>query len=216
MHSAREALNPNLSRFDIQSSRMTMTFTQIIQVLIRGEAVPVSQIGTLVDDDDQPASAGADPCDRHLTARVATTGPSWADSAPERPPKYSAGGIGSNLKRKGGFYNHHNNSTPEESAFTPDDEKDDPHLAVPQLERKRFAKIERRTVFVKNLSDRATHKDIVEFVRGGLALDIYLRSHERSASISFVEGSAALEFMSHVKRNDIYVHGKRVCEQFIL
>ena len=46
-------------------------------------------------------------------------------------------------------------------------------------------------------------------------LDIFLRSHERSASISFVEGSAAQEFMDHVKRNDIYVHGKRVCPLLI-
>ena len=75
--------------------------------------------------------------------------------------------------------------------------------------------MERRTIFVKNVSDRATHKDLVDFVRGGLALDMYLRSHERSASISFVEGSAAQEFMSHVKRNDIYVHGKRVGDPFV-
>ena len=63
---------------------------------------------------------------------------------------------------------------------------------------------------MKNISDRAKHQDIIDVVRGGLVLDIYLRSHERSASISFVEGSAAQEFMKHVKRNDIYVHGKRV------
>ncbi len=118
------------------------------------------------------------------------------------------------MKGKGGFYNHHNSSALEdESAFTPDFEKDDPFLAAPQPERKRYAKMEQRTIFAKNLSDRASHKDIVDFVRGGLVLDIYLRSHERerSASISFVEGSAAQEFMNYVKRNDIYVHGKRVC-----
>ncbi len=70
--------------------------------------------------------------------------------------------------------------------------------------------MEQRTIFVKNISDRAKHQDIIDVVRGGLVLDIYLRSNERSASISFVEGSAAQEFMKHVKRNDIYVHGKRV------
>lgn len=141
------------------------------------------------------------------------SGHSWAESAPEWPPKNSPGGFGVNLKGKGGFYNHHNSSALEdESAFTPDFEKDDPYLAAPQPERKRFAKIEQRTIFARNLSDRASHKDIVDFVRGGLVLDIYLRSHERerSASISFVEGSAAQEFMNYVKRNDIYVHGKRV------
>ena len=147
------------------------------------------------------------------------SGHSWADSAPECPPKNSPGGFGVSFKGKGGFYNHHNSSALEdESAFTPDFEKDDPYLAAPQPERKRFAKIEQRTIFAKNLSDRASHKDIVDFVRGGLVLDIYLRSHERerSASISFVEGSAAQEFMNYVKRNDIYVHGKRVSPPLIL
>ena len=63
---------------------------------------------------------------------------------------------------------------------------------------------------IKNLSDRATHKDIVGIVRGGAVLDIYLRTNDRSASISFVEGVAAQAFMNYAKRNDIYIHGKRV------
>lgn len=130
---------------------------------------------------------------------------------PEWPPKKSVGGLGENLKGKGGFYNHHNSSALEdESAFTPDFEKEESYLGGPPRERKRFAKMEQRTIFAKNLSDRTTHKDIVDFVRGGLVLDIYLRSSERSASISFVEGPAAQEFMNFVKRNDIYVHGKRL------
>ena len=135
----------------------------------------------------------------------------WADSVPEWPPKSAADGWGYNSRGKGGFHKHHDTSALEdEYAFVPDFEKDDPFLQAPQPERKRFAKMEQRTIFVKNLSDRATHKDMVDFVRGGLLLDVYLRSYERSASISFVEGSTAQEFMNHVKRNDIYVHGKRV------
>ena len=130
----------------------------------------------------------------------------------EWPPKAVAGGCGGNLKGKGGFYNHHSSSALEDDcAFTPDLEKDDPYLTALHPERKRFVKMEQRTIFVKNLSDRATHKDIINFVRGGLVLDLYIRSHERSASISFVEGSAAQDFMNHVKRKDIYLHGKRVC-----
>ncbi len=69
---------------------------------------------------------------------------------------------------------------------------------------------ERRTVLLSNLSDRATHKDVVGAVRGGALLDIYLRSYDRTASVSFVEGSAAQAFLNHTKRNDIYILGKRV------
>lgn len=187
-------------------------------MLIRGEAVSLAQIDTLVNDDDQPAGGGAEFYNipqKTKTFMGRPSGQSWADSAPEWPPKHSAGGFGANLKGKGGFYNHHNHSAFEdESSFTPDFEKDDPYLAAPQLERKRFAKMGQRTILAKNLTDRASHQDIIDFVRGGLVLDIYLRSHERSASISFVEGSAAQDFMNYVKRNDIYVHGKRVCPPF--
>lgn len=84
-------------------------------------------------------------------------------------------------------------------------------LSVPRPERPRYARAEQRTLVAKNLSDRATHKDIVDVVRGGTVLDIFIRANERSASISFVEGKDAQDFMSYVKRNDIYVLGKRVC-----
>ena len=52
--------------------------------------------------------------------------------------------------------------------------------------------------------------DIVRFLRGGTILDIYLRTNDRSASISFVEGTAAQQFIAHAKKNDVYIHGKRV------
>ena len=194
-----------------------MTFIQVIKVLIHGEAALTSQIGNLAIDDDQPASAGANLYDPHLKPLATTSGPSglsWADTAPEWPPRNAAGRPGGYLKGKGGFYNHQNHSgLGIENASTPDFETDDPYLVTPQSERKRFAKMEQRTIFIKNLPDRARHKDIVEFIRGGLVLDIFLRSHERSANVSFVEGSAAQDFMDHVRpggRNDIYVYGKRV------
>jgi hypothetical protein len=67
---------------------------------------------------------------------------------------------------------------------------------------------DQRTILVTNLSDRTTHKDLLSVIRGGRLLDIYLR-HDRSATVSFVEGAA--EFLSYAKRNDIYLYTKRVC-----
>ncbi|KAI9828047.1 MAG: hypothetical protein M1832_003574 [Thelocarpon impressellum] len=69
---------------------------------------------------------------------------------------------------------------------------------------------ERRTILLSNLSDRTSHQDVVGVIRGGVLLDIYMRGHERSASVSFVEGVAAQAFINYTKRNDIYIHGKRV------
>lgn len=71
-------------------------------------------------------------------------------------------------------------------------------------------KQDRRTIIVKNLSDKATHKDIVGVIRGGSLLDVFLRPQEKSASVSFVESTAAEEFLAYVKRNDIYIHDRRV------
>lgn len=67
---------------------------------------------------------------------------------------------------------------------------------------------DQRTVLISNLSDRTTHKDITSIIRGGRLLDIFLR-HDRTATVSFVEGAA--EFLAYAKRNDIYLHQKRVC-----
>ena len=171
-------------------------------------------------DEDQPGDGGVNLFNRPPKTQVTTSRPSgdtWADQSSNWPPKN--GGHGGNGHYHRGYnqgkapsYSRHNSSAQEDDvSWDPDLDKDDQGLTVPRMERKRYAREEQRTIIVKNLSDRTTHKDIVDFVRGGLVLDIYLRSNERSASISFVEGSAAQEFMNYVKRNDIYVHGKRVC-----
>ncbi|KAF2500351.1 hypothetical protein BU16DRAFT_244690 [Lophium mytilinum] len=70
-----------------------------------------------------------------------------------------------------------------------------------------FPRNDQRTVLVTNLSDRTTHKDLVDVVRGGRLLDIFLRN-DRCATVSFVEG--AQDFLAYTKKNDIYIHDKRV------
>lgn len=69
---------------------------------------------------------------------------------------------------------------------------------------------EQRTILLCNLSDRTGYKDIVNIIRGGAILSIYLRSNERTASVSFVHGTSAQDFFAYAKRNDIYIHDKRV------
>ncbi|ESZ93017.1 hypothetical protein SBOR_6588 [Sclerotinia borealis F-4128] len=71
-------------------------------------------------------------------------------------------------------------------------------------------KFAQRTVLLFNLPDGTTHADICDAVRGGMLLDIYLRTHDRAASVSFLEQAHANEFFRHVKRNDLYIRSKRV------
>jgi hypothetical protein len=66
---------------------------------------------------------------------------------------------------------------------------------------------DQRTVHITNFPERTTHKDLVGIIRGGRLLDIFIRN-DRSATVSFVEGAA--EFLAYGKRNDIYMHTKRV------
>jgi len=77
--------------------------------------------------------------------------------------------------------------------------------------RQHFDKFAKRTILLANLPEGVTHSDVVENVKGGMLLDIYLRSHDRTASVSFLEEAAAHDFFRYVKRHDLYIRGKRVC-----
>jgi hypothetical protein len=67
-----------------------------------------------------------------------------------------------------------------------------------------------RTVFIRGLPDRATHQDVVDAVRGGALLHLYLRVRDHAAYVSFVEPAAAAEFLQHAKTHGCHIAGKRV------
>ena len=68
----------------------------------------------------------------------------------------------------------------------------------------------KRTLILQNLSDKVVHQDILEVVRGGALLDLHVRPLERNALVSFVDATAAEAFLKYTKRQDLYLHGKRV------
>ena len=98
----------------------------------------------------------------------------------------------------------------DDSSYPSEPDRDDHSRGAQRPERQQYARAEQRSIVAQNLSDRTTHKDLLQVIRGGTVLDIFLRNNERSASISFVEGSVAQDFMNYVRRSDIYIHGKRV------
>lgn len=110
-------------------------------------------------------------------------------------------------KTKSGFYGRQYSFGRDDNSHPSELDRED-NSRGPQ--RQQYARAEQRTLIAQNLPERTTQKDLVQVVRGGTVLDIFLRSNERSASISFVEGSAAQDFMNYVKRSDIYIRGKRV------
>lgn len=66
---------------------------------------------------------------------------------------------------------------------------------------------ERRTLYFSGFSERTTYRDLLSVIKGGKLLSINMRS-ERSATVSFLEGAS--EYLVWAKRNDIYLHTKRV------
>lgn len=67
-----------------------------------------------------------------------------------------------------------------------------------------------RTLYFCGLHPRTTYSDLLSVVKGGKVLSINLRS-ERSATVTFYSGAA--DYLAWVKRNDIYLHSKRVSER---
>lgn len=97
----------------------------------------------------------------------------------------------------------------EDAVFHGHDEKDE-YDSSSKSGRSSAVSTGQRTVMIRGLPDRVTHHDITDAVRGGALLDIFLRAREHMASISFVEESAAQEFLHYVKQHGLYVAGKRV------
>ncbi|KAK3313792.1 hypothetical protein B0H66DRAFT_361333 [Apodospora peruviana] len=79
-----------------------------------------------------------------------------------------------------------------------------------QNQRQQFDRECTRTIQLSNLADGTTHADITAAVRGGQLLDVFLRPHERSATVSFLHAVDARKFFEHVRRNDLYIKNKRV------
>jgi hypothetical protein len=85
-----------------------------------------------------------------------------------------------------------------------------------QGRRQQYAKNSQRTIQLSNLPEAATHAEIANVIRGGMLLDLYLRSNDRVAAISFLEEEHAKAFFHYVKRNDLYIRGKRVSKSHFL
>ena len=66
---------------------------------------------------------------------------------------------------------------------------------------------EKRTLYFTGFSERTTYRDLLGVIKGGKLLSINLRP-ERCATVTFLDRAA--EFLAWAKRNDIYLHSKRV------
>lgn len=64
-----------------------------------------------------------------------------------------------------------------------------------------------RTLYLAGFPARTTYRDLLSVIKGGKIISINLRS-EKSATVTFLD--AAADYLTWTKRNDIYLHCKRV------
>ena len=188
-----------------------MRIDHLHQVLTSGN----SNVQPLTDGpggDAANAQRGTNIFDQPRSLSVAIARPSEASGETSELSGWSSKNHASLSRRKDGtgLYLRHYSGGYDENSSPPDFDRDDHGSTAPKAEKQHYARTEQRSITVKNLSERTTHQDILNVIRGGAILDIYVRSAERCAIVSFIEGSAAQSFMNHVKRNDVYLQGKRV------
>ncbi|KAH6661352.1 hypothetical protein BKA67DRAFT_550948 [Truncatella angustata] len=74
----------------------------------------------------------------------------------------------------------------------------------------RYPRMCKRTIVLAGIADNTSHEDITKVVRGGLLLEVYIRTAEHSAHVSFLRGEDAVRFYDHSRKNDLYINHKRV------
>ncbi|KAJ8127976.1 hypothetical protein O1611_g5660 [Lasiodiplodia mahajangana] len=99
--------------------------------------------------------------------------------------------------------------TPSHSADGPMDVHIDSFQST-QKPRPLYARMCKRTIALSGLPPFTTLGDVTGIVRGGQLLDVFLRSAEHTASVSFVREEDAARFYEHSRKNDIYIKNKRV------
>lgn len=192
----------------------------------------------LLSQDDATIEREAPPPTTHTPVEVhnygpSFEGPSFADDHVQIPrglPR-SYGGYNAELRSHNQQKHHHiqhHAHTQEASDWADDaDEEDsaadaghigDPHSqdfaepsAVSQANGRPFYERQcARSILLSNLADGTTHADITQAIRGGQLIDIYLRPHDRTATVSFLLSADARAFLNNVRRHDLYVRQKRV------
>lgn len=73
----------------------------------------------------------------------------------------------------------------------------------------RMQKNGQRSILLGNLAESTTYADIIAAVKGGMLLDLNMKA-DRSCAVSFLHENDARAFYGYVKRNDLYIRGKRV------
>ncbi|KAI0104185.1 hypothetical protein GGR51DRAFT_522743 [Nemania sp. FL0031] len=187
-----------------------------IATLVR-DATDVPPTSTQIHDHNRRNDVGTRPRQAEVStstfqaASYTTYGPT-ADSNSWNASYFNAGSRPYTLEENHDWSSHEQlggTFTPSHSADGPMDVHIDSFHST-QKPRPPYARICKRTITFCGLPPFATLADVTGVVRGGQLLDVFLRSAEHTASVSFVREEGATRFYEHSRKNDIYIKNKRV------
>ncbi|EXK37712.1 hypothetical protein FOXG_09496 [Fusarium oxysporum f. sp. lycopersici 4287] len=110
---------------------------------------------------------------------------SWQPNASYRSSTHPGGSI--NQKRLGSF---HDNKRPEV--------------------KERFERSAQRSVLLLNVPDGITHGDVAAVIRGGPVLEIFLRSKDNTATVSFLHEADACAFIENCRTAGLYIKDRKI------
>ncbi|KAF5624048.1 RNA binding Nrd1 [Fusarium sp. NRRL 52700] len=110
---------------------------------------------------------------------------SWQPNASYGPSAYPGGSI--NQKRPGYF---HHNKRPEIKEW--------------------FERSTQRSVLLLNVPDGITHGDVAAVIRGGPILEIFLRSKDNTATVSFLHEIDACAFIENCRTAGLYIKDRKI------
>ncbi|PGH16652.1 hypothetical protein AJ80_05154 [Polytolypa hystricis UAMH7299] len=204
--------------------RRSREYDNLKKALYQG-GVSEDALETLINGPDDPAihsSPNGVSSNNHAPANTSRPPPPGLSSATnghsssDRPASYRHGQLNAPERSQGppvDIASRQYSFDNDDSSFLGEEKYDGnqpPTNAQSRPERQHTNCTENRTLVFRGIPDRTTHRDIVSVIRGGALIDVFLRSRERMASISFAEGKAAQEFLAYAKRNNIYVLDKLI------
>ncbi|POR37131.1 Negative regulator of differentiation 1 [Tolypocladium paradoxum] len=162
--------------------------------------------------DDPPAAGPLASKPLNAAARTAPPGTQKPAGAFQQGPIRPVAG---NVRRHIGHHHGDENTqtaweNASESLDEPPDTFDAATEATPAPAPARFEREATRSIQLLNLTDGTTHADITSTIRGGMLIEIYLKTRDNSSVISFLHGVDAQAFYEHARRNGLYIKNKRV------
>lgn len=84
-----------------------------------------------------------------------------------------------------------------------------PRQQISTYQKPRFQRDAKRSLVFSRLHEETTHADVIDIVRGGMLLDVFMRN-DHSCIVSFLEEEDAKAFYGYAKRKDLVILGRRI------